>query len=195
MKKNLFEFRRQIAHIVFGCIIVFIYARFLISPHFLGGLFVIGCCFAMILKTVEIPVLHHFLLLFEREKHFKKFPGRGFVFFMLGAYLSLVFFNLNVALSSIMILTFGDAFTNLIGYYFGKKVHFLNKRKTWEGTIGGIIMGTMAGSLFIPIVQVFLATTISMFFEAPQWKIGRYEIDDNLIIPLVAGCSLVLLNV
>jgi dolichol kinase len=33
-----------------------------------------------------------------------------------------------------------------------------------------------------------------MFIEAPQWKIGNIEIDDNLLIPIAAGSTLTIIT-
>jgi diacylglycerol kinase (CTP) len=147
--KPLFELRRQIAHVLFGLMLITIYFKTTTPSYYLLILFLISSFFSLIAKHRTIPILHTFLLLFEREKHIKQFPGRGLIFFILGAYLSLQFWDRSLALTSILILTLGDAFTNLTGFYFGKRVHFLNKKKTIEGSIGGIIVSTMGAMFFV----------------------------------------------
>lgn len=190
--KSAFELRRQIAHIGFGLAILFLFGVLNWPSFILLILFGLGLALSSWAKYHDLPILHHFLLLFERERHFRKFPARGFLFFILGAYLSFLFFEKHIAVTSIAILTFGDAFTNLIGFYFGKKVSFLNKKKTWEGSLGGLVVAFCVALCCVPFWSALAASAGAMLFEAPEWRIGKFEIDDNLIIPLVAGAILTL---
>ncbi len=191
--KQLFELRRQVLHIVFGTTIVWIYSYYNTPIFFLLILFVISLYISYEIKKNRFPILTKYLKLFEREKHIKKFPCRGLIFFILGSYLSLIFFTKNIAITSILILTYGDAFTNITGFYFGKKVHFLNKKKTIEGTIGGVLISFVISIYYVQPGHAFLASLIAIILEAPQLQIFNHEIDDNLIIPIVSGLVLSLL--
>lgn len=187
MKKDPFEIRRQILHLFVGFLIIYVYQYFEVSPYWLLLGFFVSCLLSYITLFVKIPFFYSFLRFFERKKHIERFPGRGFIFFLLGSFLVLLFCKKHVALASVIILTLGDAFTNLVGFYFGKKVHFLNKKKTIEGTIGGMIVGFMGASFFVSPFIAFFASVIALLFEAPEYKIGRFELDDNVVVPVIAA--------
>ncbi|MBW3011296.1 hypothetical protein KY326_03695, partial [Candidatus Woesearchaeota archaeon] len=127
---------------------------------------------------------------FERKEHRKVHPGRGPLLLFVGCFIALFFFETNIALASIMILAIGDSFTNLFGP-FGKMKTKLHKKKFLEGTIAGIIGATLGAMLFVPFWIAFVSTLIAMFVELVD--LDRYYLDDNILIPVIAGLVMTLL--
>jgi len=185
--KSKLELRRQVAHLVIGLMVVFLIELKLLTPSLLLATLIIGIILSLTYKKYPIPIIHEMLQLFERPKDITTFPGRGFIFLILGSYLSLLLFPLNIAKAAIMVLAIGDSVSHIVGRYFGHtKVPFSNN-KMLEGTIVAIAFSTLGALLFVDFNSAFLASLIVISLESiyPE-KISRY-LDDNLAMPLLAG--------
>ena len=90
-------------------------------------------------------------------------------------------------------MSVGDALTNIVGRYFGKwKIPF-NPKKHFEGTIVAIFASTFTAFFFVDFAPALLGSTAAMLVETLPLKIGKIEIDDNLVIPIVAGFVMTIL--
>ncbi|MCK5474554.1 MAG: hypothetical protein KAI53_04055, partial [Candidatus Aenigmarchaeota archaeon] len=89
----------------------------------------------------------------------------------------------------------GDAATTIGGKLFGKTSHIHSKRKTLEGSGFGMITAFLALFFLTPLgaFNSFLVAIVFGVVESFIIKIGSYEIDDNLVIPIVCGLVLFLL--
>ena len=92
-------------------------------------------------------------------------------------------------MASIMILALGDSVSHLYGLHYGRIKHPLSSTKFFEGTIAGFIAGFIGALIFLPWLEAFLASLAAMAVEAIEIKIGAGQVDDNLIIPVVAGAA------
>ncbi len=128
----------------------------------------------------------------ERPEDLKSFPGKGSFFFVLGSLLALQFFPFEVALAAISIMAVGDAITTVIGTYFGKIKNPLNPKKHLEGTAIAIVASTFAAFFFVPFHVAFLGSLAGMVFESVTVRYISQIIDDNVVIPVVAGLAMVL---
>ncbi len=187
--------RRKIVHMLIGCLIVF-----LLNTHDSMGLrfwlfiaLVAGLGISLLSLVVRIPVVYHLLHLFDKKKDLEKFPGKGAFFFLAGSLFSILLFERDVASAAIMILTFGDSISHIVGKYYGRTKSPLHREKLLEGTLAGIAAGTVAASFFVPISHAFLAACISMLVEAVELE--YLNLDDNLFVPLVAGLIMTALTV
>ncbi|MBI2583384.1 MAG: right-handed parallel beta-helix repeat-containing protein [Candidatus Aenigmarchaeota archaeon] len=104
-------------------------------------------------------------------------------------------FSRNVALASIMVLALGDSLSHL--GRFGSIRHPFNKTRFLEGTAIGIVAGTLGALYFVPFSAAFFGSLAAMIAESFDLRVSKVKIDDNLLIPLVAGLvmSLVVLNI
>ena len=186
-----FEFRRQLAHVCFGVILLWgvhfdlvnMWTMFLL-------LIVVSFMLYKIKQGKHIPIFSPLLQFFERKKHFERFPGRGLFYFLLGTWVLTLFFEKLIILASLSILLIGDAVTNVAGNHIGKIKNPLNKKKTLEGTLAGIVASYGVCMLFYPPIISFVAATVAMIIEAPKWKIKKIPIDDNLTIPVSSAVVL-----
>jgi dolichol kinase len=87
-------------------------------------------------------------------------------------------------ISSIMVLTLGDSFSKIFGP-LGRIKTTLNPEKKIEGTIVGIIAGTIGAMWFVAPQQAFFGTLIAMIGELIDFQ--YVQMNDNLLVPLVAG--------
>jgi len=192
---HAFEFRRQLAHITFGVLVLWgIYFDILTVKTLAVGVVVLYYVLWFIKRGFKIPVFYEVLCFFERECHLKEWPGRGMFYFLLGAFLSVLFFEKNIVYASLAILIAGDSVTNVAGRHLGRIKNPLNHKKTIEGTIAGIIVSFLVCSLFFPYLESFIAAFVAMIIEIPEIKIRGIHLDDNLTIPLAAGLVLTLFS-
>ncbi len=188
------EIRRQLFHTAFGITLVFLYKTYLLTVDSLFILLLVSGLLVLTLKKYRSPRwLFQALSFFERDKHLERFPARGVFYFLLGAWLAITLFNDQIALAAILILAFGDSVANIIGRYFGKWTILYNPKKKWEGVFAGIFFSMIGASFFVPLWVAFVASAVAMLFESFDLKIGKWEVDDNLLIPVVGGVVMMLM--
>jgi len=173
MKKEL---QRNIVHLLFGVIIAMVILKLehQTSLMLFGVLIIIGTLFSeAIIKGKKIPLITWFIKKFERNK---VRPGLGVINFLIGVFISLVFFNSYIVFLSVLVLAFNDSFSTVIGIAFGK--HRIRGKKTLEGSIGGFIGTVLIISFFInSLTEVLIISLTATIIEAIT------SLDDNLIIP------------
>ena len=144
-----------------------------------------------LIKRERLNFLARLLAFFERDHHMKQFPGRGILFFTIGAYLCLLLFETQIAYAGILVLSFGDAVTNIVGRHLGRIRTRLHPEKFIEGTIVGILISIPIAYYFVPSIPAAIAAAVvAMFLEMPHIRINEFEIDDNLLIPIGASFTL-----
>lgn len=186
-KFDKFEYRRQFFHIIFGMVIVALLIYDFINKNILLFAVIFGLILSYLSRKTRIPVIYNLLEMFERKKELDKFPGRGIIFYLIGAYIALLLFSKDIAMASIMVLAFGDSVSHLFGLHYSKIKHPLSKTKFLEGTIAGFIAGFLGALVFLPWHESFFASLAAMTAESVEIRIGMRQVDDNLIIPFVAG--------
>lgn len=191
MKISNLEARRGIFHILVGIAFLLVVLFIPYGEIFLFFVFIFGIFLSFIASQFKIPGIYHFLCFFERECN-KNFPGKGVIYFFLGSLLSLRLFEQNIAFASIAILTFADSISHFVGSNFGRTKSSINRKKNIEGTIAGILAGTLFASFFIHPFLALVGSAAAMLLELAGIKMGKEEIDDNLLIPLVAGTTMFL---
>lgn len=184
-EKEKLERRRQIFHLFFGTLIVLLYSIRLLSINILFVIFLISLVMSFVSIKYNVPVINWFLKKFEREKDFKKSPGKGLLMYLTGVLVTLLLFEEKTALAAIMILAVGDSVSHMVGKYFGR--YKFRSSKHIEGTIAGIFFASITASIFIGSQIAFIGSTAAMLTEAVELKIGKTIIDDNLAIPIIAG--------
>lgn len=192
--KDKLELRRQIAHFVMGITIVLLLKYGILNIPIITAVIIVGGLISIISRFIKVPLVYPILRFFERPKEMKLFPGKGAFFFALGTLVVLHLYEINIAMASIVIMAVGDSITTIIGTYFGRLKNPLNQEKHLEGTVLAIFASTIAAFYIVDFHQAFLASTIGMAFESiTSRKIDRI-IDDNLLIPLVAGAVMTVLG-
>ncbi|HDK27149.1 MAG TPA: hypothetical protein ENG48_08700 [Candidatus Atribacteria bacterium] len=194
MEINRFEVRRQAFHICLGLAIIILLVNNILNSLILFIILIAGILISILSRNFKIPIIYSFLKIFERKGVLKRFPGKGTISFLVGCLLVLQLFERDIALASIMILTFGDSVSHLFGLHFGRKKHPLNCLKSIEGNIAGGITGFLGAMLFVNPLSAFLASFGAMTAEAVELKMNDKIIDDNIIVPLVAGTILHLMR-
>ena len=92
----------------------------------------------------------------------------------------------NIAMAAIMILALGDSVSRLVGPY-GYLKHPFHSEKFLEGMIAGAAAGFLGALIFVSWLEALLASIIAMLIESIDLELNNFKIDDNLMIPVVAG--------
>ena len=184
-------------HLGVGLVLAALFYYDLLSPLALFLSIIAGVLISIISKRVSLPLFSFFLERFEREAQKKSFPGKGMIFFFTGALLVVKLFPKDIALASIMVLALGDSISHIFGEEFGQTKNIFNgkSKKLLEGTIAGTIAGFLGAALFVPTTEAFLGAAIAMIAEVIKIDLNDNTIDDNIIVPLVAGTIMLLLRI
>ena len=189
LKINEFEINRQVFHIFLGVLLVVLLLYNIVNEKIILVIILIGLLLSYVIKKtdIKVPVIHFLLKKFERKQDFENFPGKGIAFYLIGAYISLILYPKEIAMASIMVLAFGDSISHICGLHFGKIKHPLSRTKFLEGTLAGFVAGFTGALFFLRPIEALFASMAAMIMESIEIKIGAQQVDDNLVVPLVAG--------
>jgi dolichol kinase len=185
--ENGLELRRQLFHLCVGLLILVLLLFSILDVKIMLVVFFVGLVLSVVSLKYDIPFIRWFLDRFERGD---SFPGKGALFFFLGSILVLILFPKNVALASIAILTFGDSIGPLVGAYFGKKRSKLNGRRFVEGFVVAFFVSFVAASFFVQWYAALVGSFFALGFEFLEFRFRGFSVDDNLLIPLIAGAMI-----
>lgn len=173
------EYLRKTAHLFFGLLVASVIwlftpyqAAMIIGFSLYIGLILIDLC----MKEYRIPLISDLIYHLEREG---SFPGKGALFFVFSALVTLMFFPSPVAAISVAVLAVLDGFSTIFGIRFGK--HRIWNKKTLEGFLGGFIITAVLLLLIVNPLYAFLIALVAGLVELFS------PIDDNLIIPWVVA--------
>ncbi len=125
---------------------------------------------------IKVPLFH--VLFREKEQH----RISGHVYFTIGAIVSIILFNRDIAYACILMTTFGDMSAALIGKTYGRTL-ITGNGKTLEGCLAEFMVDLFVGYIFIGHWFVALIMAIA----ATVVELTVSTIDDNLAIPVVSG--------
>ncbi len=186
------EIRRQALHAIVGSFAILLVLKGIAGWQFFTLIFAAGVVISLLSAKYRLPVIRQCLLLFDRKK--EVVLGKGALLLIAGIALALALFPQDIALAAIAVLAIGDAISRL-GQFFGK-IHFpWNRHKQLESTFLSILASAIFASLFVTPIEAAAASAIGMLAESfPITARGR-TIDDNLVVPVVAGFTIILLRI
>lgn len=173
------ESLRQVVHLVFGLGIagfVLLFDRDLVVAALMLALFAGFILSDALSRGYAIPFVSTVIATLERRD---AAPGKGALFFTLGALFCLVFFDQEIAFLGLVVLSLLDSVTTLAGVRFGRTRIY--NHKTLEGTVAGIAVTAAALCLFTPPATALVTAAAAGLTELAS------PVDDNLVIP-VAAC-------
>ncbi len=181
------ESLRQVVHLIFGLGIagfVLLFDRDLVLSILVLALFA-----GFILSDAISRGLYHPGRLADHRgprAARRRPPGKGALFFALGALFCIVFFAKEVAFMGLLVLALLDSVTTLAGLRFGRTRIY--NHKSLEGTLAGFAATAIVLALLVPPGGVALATAVA----AAVAELAS-PVDDNLVVPVVACLVLALL--
>ncbi|MBU1975321.1 MAG: phosphatase PAP2 family protein [Nanoarchaeota archaeon] len=182
------EVKRQVLHAIWGSLTVLLLFLNYINVVHIVMIIIVGLILSYIATKRKVIIINWFLENFDRRS---AIPGVGAITFFVGILVSIILFSRPVtvvspiALASIMVLTLGDSAATFFGIRFGKRKNPLNKKKTVEGTLAGMIFGFLGAMLFVPWYIALPGAVIAMLVEAIEGE--AFKFSDNIAVPLVAG--------
>ncbi len=190
------ELHRKLFHLIMGIVTVALLYYEILSPFAVFLIIIAGVLLSFLTKRVRLPIISSFVDHFERDNQKSSFPGRGAIFFFVGALLALKLFDKNIALASIMVLTLGDSISHMVGAQYGKIRNIFNgdNKKLLEGTLAGTIVGFLGALIFVPLPEAFLGSLCAMIAEVVKIDFNEKAVDDNVTVPLVAGTVMLLVE-
>lgn len=193
---SLLEFKRQLMHITVGLTTVALLYYEILSSWAIFLLIVVGLLLSFLAKRIHLPIISFFLDHVERPEQMKTFPGKGSIFFFIGVLLAVKLFERDIALAAIMVLTLGDSISHLFGAQFGslRNIFNGNSPKLLEGTLMGTLLGFLGALLFVPYLEAIVGSAAAMIAEVIKIDFNEHTLDDNLIVPLVAGTVMLLVR-
>ncbi len=131
------------------------------------------------------------------ERHDVPFPFTGAIWFYFSCGMCFLAFPLHIASAATIIMVVGDGLATLVGRRFGR--HKTVGNKTEEGTLA-FFLGGLSSVLFLhPLLAVFAAGLGALLELIPGLKAMECSknsgvLDDNFIVPVVVGLSLLALT-
>ena len=176
------EINRQFFHAGLGILIVFLLKEEIINLAILLIIFIIGLIISETCRETRVPFFSYMLEHFDREHNV---PGYGSITFFIGVIFSVILFQPNIALAAILIFALGDSFSTLAGKLFGRLKNPFNKLKTVEGSAVGFCFAFLGAIIFVSPFLAIVGSAVGMLVEVIDVK--YLKIDDNILVPLVAG--------
>ncbi|MEM0231282.1 MAG: hypothetical protein QXW00_00680 [Candidatus Woesearchaeota archaeon] len=189
------EARRHIFHILLGVALIILIKKGILNAWKLFLILSVGFVVSVLSRRFKIPIVWNMLITFERPEQLKKgLPGKGAIAYFGGVLLAFKLFPLEVALASIAILALGDPVSHFVGLMFGRIRNPLSLKKMLEGNIAGAIAGGLLASIFVSWKYAFPAALAALLIESVEIKMNDRVVDDNVVIPLAAGATILILR-
>jgi dolichol kinase len=176
------ELKRKTVHFLSLLLIIF----FIFISDTWGGqialFFLVGLLIIFLeLDFVRVELREKIPLVWRLYRRHEQNQMSGSAFFLIGAIIALSVFDLPIALAAVLMTTFGDMASALIGRRFGR-LHIM-KNRSIEGILAEFAVDLLIGYFLLPhtwiaVVMAVVATTIETML---------HKLDDNLMIPLFAG--------
>ncbi len=188
------EFKRQIAHLLFGLSYAGLYVIGIVDAKITLIAFIAVLAFSLYLRSRR-SFIDKLVLLLEREKNLFNLPLSGLLYFLLGCGLTIYFFDFLPALAGIVVLSVTDSIGTLYGKYLGNIKIKWNAEKHIEGPVLGTFVSTVLCLSFLPVMPALIASFTGALIDTFNLRVWRIKLDDNLLIPIVAaGVTQLLLN-
>ncbi|RLG17165.1 hypothetical protein DRN62_01900 [Nanoarchaeota archaeon] len=163
------EERRKGLHVLVGiCIVLFLMLNRTITLFLLFALIVLSIPLYTLVRRKEIFLISDALRYFGREKEY----GKGAIYFLAGCFLSIALFENAYSIPGILVLSFGDAFSSLVGLKYGKR----GRKKTLEGSL---VFFLISLSILLSFFSPWKAFLVSIIVTAAEYLLTP----DNLFLP------------
>jgi phytol kinase len=153
--------------------------------------------YARVELGAKIPILKH-LWKFRRDKEKEHFGGE--IYFLVGSIICLSIFDLRIAAAAMLMSTFGDMASAIVGKRFGRT--WVMKERALEGILAEFAVDLLIGfavirthylgkmwwaSSWYPQGDPLWLPIIVMAVTATVVETVVHKLDDNLLVPVFAG--------
>ncbi len=197
MGLSLFEFRRQLAHIIFGLIVVgLIFVGWATAERVLISL-PIALGMLKLLQAGHFPILSPAFNKLERENDMKINPGISIMVFLVALWLllfALENYNVNIVMGSVIIWAFGDSIGHIFGASFGRISTTIDRTKKIEGVVVAFLFAVLAARIFVQRDMAIAGAGVGVFVELLKLRVLGRRIPDNFTVPLAAAFAMVVVG-
>ncbi|MFX1456215.1 MAG: glycerol-3-phosphate acyltransferase [Promethearchaeota archaeon] len=162
------------------------------------GLTVIGVVSLFFIALDILRFLHkrtNVLLTEKTTTIFRKEEKRKFstmTLFMISTFIIMLFFEIEIAITSLLFLVFGDIFGKIFGLAYGRHKIF---EKTLEGTLAFYGAVIIISYILFTSLNVPLLILIAGGIAAPLIEILPIGINDNFTVPILSGAVMTAIKV
>lgn len=192
---------RKAWHMTTGGVGLLLFLSLGASQHFIGmvlvGFSLAGFAFEFIrlrsrvINTLVLKTMGPLMRSSERES------CSGLPFYALGVGASLLLFERDIAILSVLFLVFADPISSLFGILYGQ--HRLIPGKSLEGSIAGFVTCYLVTFMWLTQTQTITGPQVVGFcflcgLVGAVSELLSFVADDNLTIPLLSGLGITLVN-
>jgi dolichol kinase len=179
------EITRQSIHFLLGIfyLILLFTLPLEICSSLIGGIALLGLSFSLMLskQLIKFKPLLWVIKKLSRAGELAK-AGEPALWFTLGTALVILLFpSREIAIGALIVLTFGDSISTIVGRIWGRTI--IRGWRTLEGSAAGVIFAAIALSFIFPIHIALIASAVGMMGEFLPFE-------DNVTIPLLAALAL-----
>ena len=186
------EILRKLCHILFGVLIVA--GLQTIEQSIFIRLLLVIFLFLILITIVNLKYKIKILDKIRKENE-KQFPLKGAIFFLVSTAIVVLLFPRDIALASILVLTFGDSVSYFAGFFGAKyKINPFRKWKSLFGTFCSMVVAFLFAIIVIDPLSAAIGAFFGMIAEAISIKLGENDADDNLVVPLAAATAMYFLS-
>ncbi len=175
-------------HLSSGLIAIFYYFFSFNEELFIFTLWAFVCGILLFdVIRLSFPVINNLVykyfayLFIDREKD--KINSASYYFF--GVLFCIYFFPVEVAVSAMLFLSFGDTAASFVGIHWGKRK--LIGKKSIEGSLACLFTCLILAIFFLPVHIAIIGAIIATLTEVLPW-----DLDDNLTVPVFSGIIMTL---
>jgi len=114
----------------------------------------------------------------EREKF------SSMTIFLISTFITLLFFEIEIAITALIFLVFGDMFGKIFGLAYGRHKIF---EKTLEGTLAYIGSVIIFGFILYTSLEIHIFILIAGGIAAPLIELLPIGVNDNFTVPILSG--------
>ncbi len=137
--------------------------------------------FRFLHKRTNILLTEKTTVIFRKGEE-KKFSTM--TIFLISTFIIVLFFDIEIAITSLLFLVFGDMFGKIFGLAYGRHKIF---EKTLEGTLAYFGFVIIIGYILYTALDVPLLILISGGIAAPLIELLPIGINDNFTVPIISG--------
>jgi glycerol-3-phosphate acyltransferase PlsY len=104
--------------------------------------------------------------------------------FLISTFIILLFFEIGIAITSLVFLVFGDLFGKIFGLAYGRHKIF---EKTLEGTLAYVGSVIISGFILYTSIDIHFIILLSGGIAAPLIELLPIGVNDNFTVPIISG--------
>jgi len=191
-----YEITRAFLHMTLGILLLTFLSMRIINGFHIFILLILSGLISLIYKKYKLPVISFFFENYERPKVLKRFPGKGLVTLLIGILLAYKLYPFDIAMTTIVVVSLLDPISRSFGMMFGKTINILDpkKKKYIEGHIMGGVASFLVSMIYVNPIESLIAALVGIISESVIVQLNGESIDDNIVVPLAVGVSILLLR-